>query len=83
MQRERCGSSGVAAAADGSSGAKPAGDDQSERRACVRAGVLVWRAHLYGASPVRSMRADGRLILKTDVFFRGPRWCSVYILEKP
>ena len=40
MWRERCGSSGVAAAADGSSWAEPAGGDQSEGRACVRAGAL-------------------------------------------
>ena len=48
MWRERCGSSGVAAAADGSSWAEPAGDDQSGGRACVRAGAQTWLAHLRG-----------------------------------
>ena len=48
MRRERFGSSGVAAAADGSSGAGPAVGDQSEGRACVRAGAQTWRAHLRG-----------------------------------
>ena len=48
MRRERFGSSGVAAAADGSSGAGLAVINQSEGRACVRAGAQTWRAHLRG-----------------------------------
>ena len=41
MWREECGSSGVAAAADGSSWVEPAGDDQSEgRAACSRAAAI-------------------------------------------
>ena len=48
MWQKRCGSSGVAAAAGGSSGAGPAVGDQSEGRACVRAGAQTWRAHLRG-----------------------------------
>jgi hypothetical protein len=60
MWRERCGGSGVAAAADGSSWAEPAGDDQSGGRACVRAGAQTWRAHLRGRQRGRSERASGR-----------------------
>jgi hypothetical protein len=60
MWRERCGSSGVAAAAVGSSWAEPAGDDQSGGRACVRAGAQTWRAHLRGRQRGRSERASGR-----------------------
>ena len=60
MWRERCGSSGVAAAAGGSSWAEPAGDDQSGGRACVRAGAQTWRAHLRGRQRGRSERASGR-----------------------
>jgi hypothetical protein len=60
MWRERCGSSGVAAAADGSSWAEPAGDDQSGGRACVRAGAQTWLAHLRGRQRGRDGRASGR-----------------------
>ena len=60
MWRERCGSSGVAAAADGSSWAEPAGDDQSGGRACVRAGAQTWLAHLRGRQRGRGERASGR-----------------------
>ena len=61
MWRERFGSSGVAAAIDGSSGAGPAVGDQSEGRACVRAGAQTWRAHLRGHQRGRGGRASGRL----------------------
>ena len=60
MWRERFGSSGVAAAVDGSSGAGPAVGDQSEGRACVRAGAQTWRAHLRGHQRGRGGRASGR-----------------------
>ena len=60
MWRERFGSSGVAAAVDGSSGAGPAVGDQSEGRACVRAGAQIWRAHLRGHQRGRGGRASGR-----------------------
>ena len=59
MWRERFGSSDVAAV-DGSSGAGPAVGDQSEGRACVRAGAQTWRAHLRGHQRGRSGRASGR-----------------------
>ena len=59
MWREWCGSSGVAAAADGSSWTEPAGDDQSGSRACVRAGAQTWRSHLRGRQRGRSERASG------------------------
>ena len=60
MWQKRCGSSGVAAAAGGSSGAGPAMGDQSEDRTCVRAGAQTWRAHLRGYQRGRSGRASGR-----------------------
>ena len=60
MWRERCGSSGVAAAADGSRWAEPAGVDQSGGRACVRAGAQTWLAHLRGRQRGRGERASGR-----------------------
>ena len=59
MWREWCGSSGVAAAADGSSWTEPAGGDQSGSRACVRAGAQTWRSHLRGRQRGRSERASG------------------------
>ena len=77
MWREECGSSGVAAAADGSSWVEPAGDDQSGGRACVRAGAQTWRAHLRGHQRGRSERASGRwrtFFEFTPFFFSGRGW---------
>ena len=71
MWRERCGSSGVAAAADGSSWAEPAGGDQSEGRACVRAGALAWRAHLRGHQ--RGRGAGGGVGWMSDIVLKEVR----------
>ena len=72
MWRERFGSSDVAAAVDGSSGAGPAVGDQSEGRACVRAGAQTWRAHLRGHQRGRGGRESGRW--RTS--FKS--WCSLW-----
>ena len=60
---------------DGSSGAKPAGDDQSEGRACARAGVLVWRAHLHGRRRGRCGGLKVDMILKTKLRCGVPDCC--------
>ena len=86
MWQKRCGSSGVAAAAGGSSGAGPAVlGDQSEGRACVRAGAQTpdlarTRAHLRGYQRGRSGRASGR---NRTWFFKGTTLCSDNALSVP
>ena len=71
MWRERCGSSGVAAAADGSSWAEPAGGDQSEGRACVRAGALGPGVLTFAAICEVAVRAgaSGGRVSRADMVF--------------
>ena len=73
MRRERFGSSGVAAAADGSSGAGPAVGDQSGiNQRVARAFVRVRRPGALTFAAISEVGVGGRRVEIGHGFLRGP-----------